>query len=778
MRHSSSIKARAAAVVAIAAMVAATAPPAAVADVNQVSGGAFGYQTFIGLFGGPPSLRGPAGTTGCSGTTTTACSPSVVLPAAGGTLAQTDPDGAAATYGPAVLHRSTSESVSTEASTGPSGSVTSSATLTFDQETRDPPFLADQASSRCSATEAGQSGSVSLTNATLVTSTDPDTGEPATTVALPADPAPNTEYEGTLDHVGDAFRIILNEQVRTPDAIVVRAFHMYLFGEIAVGDYILGESRCGVAATSANAAPVAADDAYTAVEDTPLAVAGPGVLANDTDADGHPLAAAKPAGEPVPTNPPLNCSGQGPCAEPIFFPTEPANGTVVVAGDGSFTYTPDPGFVGTDTFAYVAADPRGGTDTATVTVNVVDNLPPVAGDDAYRTLVGVPLDVAAPGVLANDTDPEGGPLTAGSASDPPNGTVVLDADGSFVYLPDPLFTGTDTFTYVVSDDHANTDTATVSVKVGLPNSPPDAVDDDYGTDEGVALAVAAPGVLANDTDPDGDTLTAGFATDPANGTVALGADGSFTYTPDPGFFGTDTFTYAASDGAASDTATVTITVAEVVAPPGRAVADFDGDGDTDVSVFRPSNGAWFLPGGVVHHGLSGDAAVPADYDGDGDTDVAVFRPSGGAWHVAGQAPVHFGLPRDLPVPADYDGDGAAEVAVFRPDSGAWLRPGQAPVYLGASGDIPVPADYDGDGDVAVFRPSNGGWYVSGQPTTYFGLAGDVPVPGDYDGDADAEIAVFRPGGGAWHRPGQPAVYLGRSGDAALPLPHAIRQAMP
>ncbi|MCA1684019.1 MAG: tandem-95 repeat protein, partial [Actinobacteria bacterium] len=183
---------------------------------------------------------------------------------------------------------------------------------------------------------------------------------------------------------------------------------------------------------------------------------------------------------------------------------------------------------------------------------------PVAVDDVYATPAGTPLIVAAPGVLGNDTDAEGETLTAGSASDPPNGSVTLAADGSFVYTPDAGFSGSDRFTYIASDGDGGTDVAIVTIAV---NTPPDAVDDAYTTAEDTPVTVAAPGVLGNDTDLDGHALTAASPSTPGRGSVSLNPDGSFTYTPDAGFAGADSFTYTATDGnGGTDTATVNITV--------------------------------------------------------------------------------------------------------------------------------------------------------------------------------------------------------------------------
>jgi hypothetical protein len=203
----------------------------------------------------------------------------------------------------------------------------------------------------------------------------------------------------------------------------------------------------------------------------------------------------------------------------------------------------------------------------------------------------------------------------------------------------------------------------------------------------------------------------------------------------------------------------------------RTPSDFDGDGDTDIAVYRPATNEWFGTGqGPFSFGAAGDVPVPADYDGDGKTEVAVFRPSTGAWLRDGGPTTFLGLSGDVPVPCDYDADGKADISVFRPSTGAWFRGGEATVFFGLSGDIPVPSDYDGDGDcdIAVFRPSTGGWHRMSVPTVYFGLSGDIPVPAEYDATPGADIAIFRPSAGGWYRIGATPEFLGLSGDVPVP----------
>jgi hypothetical protein len=154
---------------------------------------------------------------------------------------------------------------------------------------------------------------------------------------------------------------------------------------------------------------------------------------------------------------------------------------------------------------------------------------PVAVADTYTTTQNTALVVGAPGVLANDTDPNGDALTAVLATNPAHGTLALNADGSFTYTPTGGYTGPDSFIYRARDASNNLSPGTnVALSVTLPGTPV-AAPDAYSTNEDTPLTVNAAGVLANDTD--GDPLTAVLVTGPSRGTLALNADGSFLYTP-------------------------------------------------------------------------------------------------------------------------------------------------------------------------------------------------------------------------------------------------------
>jgi hypothetical protein len=198
--------------------------------------------------------------------------------------------------------------------------------------------------------------------------------------------------------------------------------------------------------------------------------------------------------------------------------------------------------------------------------------------------------------------------------------------------------------------------------------------------------------------------------------------------------------------------------------------DFDGDGKTDIGIFRPSVGEWWINGSstsqttAARFGVSSDKVASGDFTGDGKTDIAFFRPSNGYWFILRSEDSSFfsfpfGTAGDIPVPADYDGDGKTDAAVFRPASATWFilqsGGGTAIGQFGQTGDVPVTADYDGDGksDIAIFRPAVGEWWInrSGGGTTafQFGASTDKPVQGDYTGDGKADVAIFRPSTGYW-----------------------------
>jgi alpha-tubulin suppressor-like RCC1 family protein len=213
----------------------------------------------------------------------------------------------------------------------------------------------------------------------------------------------------------------------------------------------------------------------------------------------------------------------------------------------------------------------------------------------------------------------------------------------------------------------------------------------------------------------------------------------------------------------------------------RRLSDVDGDGQSDLTVFRPGTGTWYsltsssgyANSTVTQWGLEGDIPVAGDYDGDGRADRAVFRPPTGMWYVLTSSSgftqftaTQWGLPSDTPVPGDYDGDGRTDLAVYRPETGYWHiltsssnYSASAMFQWGLPSDTPVPNDYDGDGrtDLAAYRPQAGQWHIllssanfTASQMIQWDLTNDTPVSGDYDGDGKADPAVFRSSSAQWH----------------------------
>ena len=339
-----------------------------------------------------------------------------------------------------------------------------------------------------------------------------------------------------------------------------------------------------------NDAPVAVNDSYNTNEDTVLNVSSPGVLSNDTDVDGDTLKAIKV--------------------------TDPSHGSLTLNADGSFSYTPNLNYNGSDSFTYKANDSKLDSNIATVSITVLGGNPPVAVNDSYNMNEDTVLNVSSPGVLSNDTDVDGDTLKAIKVTNPSHGSLTLNADGSFSYTPNLNYNGSDSFTYKANDSKLDSNIATVNITVNPVNDAPVAVNDSYNTNEDTVLNVSSPGVLSNDTDVDGDTLKAIKVTDPSHGSLTLNADGSFSYTPNLNYNGSDSFTYKANDSKLdSNIATVSITVLGGNPPvavndsyntnedtvlnissPGVLSNDTDVDGDTlkAIKVTDPSHGSLTL----------------------------------------------------------------------------------------------------------------------------------------------------------------------------------------
>ncbi|MES2819819.1 MAG: retention module-containing protein, partial [Pseudomonadota bacterium] len=278
-----------------------------------------------------------------------------------------------------------------------------------------------------------------------------------------------------------------------------------------------------------NTPPVAVADTASTSEDTPVTI---NVLGNDSDANGDPLTVTAASA---------------------------ANGTVLINVDGTLSYTPNTGFTGNDSISYSISDGQGGSASSTVAVTVGAgvpvNSPPVAVADTASTSEDTPVTI---NVLGNDSDANGDPLTVTAAS-AANGTVLINVDGTLSYTPNTGFTGNDSISYSISDGQGGSASSTVAVTVAPANDSPVAVDDLVQATEDTLLT----GNLAGNDSPstDGGNVWA-LGSQAANGTAVVNADGTFSYTPNPDFNGTDSFTYSLTDAdGETSTATVTVNVA-------------------------------------------------------------------------------------------------------------------------------------------------------------------------------------------------------------------------
>jgi uncharacterized repeat protein (TIGR03803 family)/VCBS repeat-containing protein len=286
--------------------------------------------------------------------------------------------------------------------------------------------------------------------------------------------------------------------------------------------------------TPINDPPIAVNDSFSTNEDTTLTVVAPGLLVNDTNVDGDNLSALQVTG--------------------------PAHGTLTLNPNGSFTYTPAANYNGQDAFTYRTSNGTAQSNIATVmvTVNAINDAP-VAFNGSLTTNEGT----ATNGNLTA-TDVDGPALTFTVVSNGTKGaaTITNPTTGAFTYTPAANAIGPDAFTFKANDGTRDSNVATVSVTITVVNNrAPVASNDAYTTNLNTVLIVPLRGVLTNDTDVNGDPLTALQVTGPAHGTLTLSPNGSFTYTPAANYFGPDSFTYRANDGTAnSNVATVAITV--------------------------------------------------------------------------------------------------------------------------------------------------------------------------------------------------------------------------
>ena len=410
-----------------------------------------------------------------------------------------------------------------------------------------------------------------------------------------------------------------------------------------------------ITVTAVDDSPAAAADTYLTSEDN--AVAG-NLSSNDT------------------------ASGDG--GDTWSLDTGPSNGGVVINANGTFNYTPDPDFNGSDSFTYKITDADGDTNIATVivTISAVDDAPTAAADSD-----STPEDTPLVGDLSsNDTASGDGGNIWSLTTDASNGAVVLNTDGTFTYTPNANYNGADSFTYSITDADGDTSTATMTLTVTAVDDLPVAVDDNYTT----SIDATVSGTLAGNDTQSGDGGNVWSLTTPAsNGTAIVNADGTFTYTPNLSYNGADSFTYTITDvDGDTSIATVNITVANVVndAPintvPGPQSVNEDtplalggisvNDVDGDLSTVELA-----VNDGVLNVTLSGAATISAGANGSNTLTLSGTQTDINATLVS------------LTYQGDADFNGSETLSVTSADSNAVMDYDTVAITVNAVDDLPT-----------------------------------------------------------------------------------------
>jgi len=338
-------------------------------------------------------------------------------------------------------------------------------------------------------------------------------------------------------------------------------------GNTGSGGPLTDTNTVSITVNSINDAPTVPDSSIVTDEDVPyLAALGVNdLLIASNDVDGDTLTVT---------------------TTPI---AAPSNGLLVLNSDGTFTYTPNANFFGTDAFTYEITDGNGGTAQATVMIDVtsVNDAPTVSGsaialdeDIPYAATLGVN------DLLINSVDIDGDTLTVSSTpvTGPSNGVLILSGTGTFTYTPNADFNGSDSFVYQIVDGNGGSAQALVTINVASINDAPVALDDALNAQPNTSGLIDGDLLIANDMDVEGDTLTLVGLTQPTSGFVALNPDGTIVYIPNGGFVGLDSFTYTVSDpSGAQATGLVVIDVSTV---DEDAVDDGSGDGGITVQAIE------------------------------------------------------------------------------------------------------------------------------------------------------------------------------------------------
>ncbi|MDO6718224.1 Ig-like domain-containing protein [Psychrosphaera sp. 1_MG-2023] len=353
------------------------------------------------------------------------------------------------------------------------------------------------------------------------------------------------------------------------------------------------EASVTITVTPVNDAPTALDDNII-MTSLPFTSSESGVLANDNDVDGDTLTVA------------------------IDSTNLPAFGTVQLFSNGTFEYTPAENFVNYDRFGYTITDPSGATSQAIVEVTTPDfnGYPPITVNDQFQLNEDSLLVVSSENSITNndfDEDTAMSEIILTLMQTTQNGTLLLASDGTFSYQPNPNFFGLDTFQYQLADEKDNATSATVELTVVAQNDIPTALNDSYKlTNDTTSQVHRSFGVLANDTDIDGDNINVDLSsvTQPSFGEVVMAENGSFSYTANSDFVGTDSFSYRVSDGSLlSSITTVSINVVDVIAtteditPIEIALADISDQlpNNATLNTVSASNGTATFSNGVVQY---------------------------------------------------------------------------------------------------------------------------------------------------------------------------------